>query len=32
MNDDVSTQCDECGELNKSMSDECENCGNDLTM
>lgn len=25
------SQCPECEELNKSMSDECENCGADLS-
>ena len=28
---DVKTQCPQCGELNKSMSDTCENCGEDLS-
>jgi len=28
---DVRSECPECGELNKSGSEECENCGADLT-
>jgi methionyl-tRNA synthetase len=28
---DVKTECPTCQELNKSMSDQCENCGEDLT-
>jgi len=27
----VRSDCPECGELNKSDSEECENCGADLT-
>ncbi len=27
----VRSDCPECGELNKSSSEECENCGTDLT-
>ena len=30
-NEDVKTQCPSCGELNKSMEDTCENCGEDLS-
>jgi methionyl-tRNA synthetase len=28
---EVASQCPECGELNKSGSEQCENCGEDLT-
>jgi len=28
---EVRSDCPECGELNKSDSEKCENCGADLT-